>query len=79
MKKVMSAVNPVKKDLLKSIKTSSKQGKAAGGKRPKKKNLLNEVLDFRWLKKAMVGKTQEESLDLLDEWILKKKTLSLFS
>lgn len=40
---------------------------------PKKKNLLGGVFAFRWLKRAMVGKSQEESLDLLDRWILKKR------
>jgi hypothetical protein len=45
----------------------------------KKKYVTKDVFTFRWLKKAMVGKSREESLDLLDRWILKKKTLGLFS
>lgn len=47
-------------------------------KRQRDRNLLKDVLGFRWLKKAMAGKTQEESLDLLDRWILKKRALGLF-
>ncbi len=57
----------------------SKGNKSRGGKkRLKTRNLLKDIPGFRWFKKAMVGKTQEESLDLLDQWILKKKALGLF-
>lgn len=56
----------------------SRRSKADGGKRNKRKDFFKDVLGFRWLKKAMVGKTQEESLDLLDQWILKKRALTLF-
>jgi hypothetical protein len=68
MKKGKSSVKPVRKTRTKSSPKSP----------VKKKNFLEDVFTFRWLKKAMVGKTQEESLDLLDQWILKKKALSLF-
>ena len=40
-------------------------------------NFLQDVLHFRWLKKAMMGKSRSESLDLLDRWILRKKPLAL--
>jgi len=39
---------------------------------------LWDAKKFRDLKKMMVGKSREESLDLLDEWILKKRAWSLF-
>ena len=59
-------------------KTGEKNKKTASRTQNKQKSFLKDVLGFRWLKKAMVGKTQEESLDLLDQWILKKKALALF-
>ena len=43
-----------------------------------KRNLLGKVQFFRWLKKSMMGKSQAQSMDLLDQWILKKRPLSLF-
>ncbi|GEM_PF-4024302 len=39
---------------------------------------LWDAKKFRDLKKMMVGKSRDESLDLLDEWILKKRAWSLF-
>ncbi len=68
MKKRKTVFKEVKRTFLKSGHKNQ----------PKKKKFLEDVFAFRWLKKAMVGKTQEESLDLLDQWILKKKTLTLF-
>jgi hypothetical protein len=82
MKKAILAVKPAKRVSTKSTakSTSSRRNKVGSTvRRPKKRSFLNDVLGFRWLKKAMVGKTQEESLDLLDEWILRKKALRLFS
>ncbi len=52
--------------------------KSVSKKKLKKKSFFEDVFAFRWLKKAMVGKSQAESLDLLDRWILKKKTVTLF-
>lgn len=59
-----------------SKKTSSSEKEPVQAR--KRKSLFTDVLRFRWLKKALVGKTQTESLDLLDQWILKKKILYLF-
>lgn len=68
--------------VVKIIKKSPGKYRASGSRkrvgRRKKRDLLKDVFGFRWFKKAMVGKTQEESLDLLDQWILKKRALSLF-
>ena len=46
-------------------------------KKVQRRNFLQDVPGFRWLKGKMMGKSQSESLDLLDQWIL-KKPLSLF-
>jgi len=63
----------------KTARKSDRNHKGSGSRKPvRRKNFLKDVLGFRWLKKAMVGKAQEEPLDLLDQWILKKKVLSLF-
>ena len=43
-----------------------------------KKNFIKDVFAFRLLKKSMVGKSRAESLDFLDPWIVKKKTLTFF-
>lgn len=43
-----------------------------------KKNAFGGVFGFRWLKKSLAGKNRNESMDLLDQWILKKRTMSLF-
>ena len=39
---------------------------------------VDRVQNFRWLKKFLRGKGRLESLDLLDQWILRKRPLSLF-
>ncbi len=44
----------------------------------KKKNPLSNVGLFRWVKKSFLGMSRKESVDLLDQWILKKKVMSLF-
>ena len=41
-------------------------------------NLLGKVRFFRWLKKSMSGKSRAQSMDLLDQWILRKRPMSLF-
>jgi hypothetical protein len=46
--------------------------------RKKSRNFLEEIFAFRWLKKSIAKKSREESVDLLDQWILKKRALSLF-
>ena len=45
---------------------------------PKKKNILSNVGLFRWVKKSFLGISRKESVDLLDQWILKKRAMSLF-
>jgi hypothetical protein len=67
MKKNKTAAKTAKRTSLKSV-----------SKKLAKKSFFQDVFRFRWLKKAMVGKTPDESLDLLDHWILKKKSLTLF-
>jgi hypothetical protein len=63
-----------------ALKLSNKSSaKSARKNSAKKKYVTKDVFTFRWLKKAMVGKSREESLDLLDRWILKKRALGLFS
>jgi hypothetical protein len=80
MKKSTPVVKPAMKASAKSLKTSAhKKGRGNSFKGKSKKNFFKDVPGFRWLKKALVRKTQEESLDLLDRWILKKKALGLFS
>jgi hypothetical protein len=37
----------------------------------KKKSFIGDILAFRRLKKVLVGKSQEESLDFLDRWMWK--------
>ena len=44
----------------------------------KKKNILTNIRLFRWIKKSFSGKSRDESVDLLDQWILKKKMMTLF-
>jgi hypothetical protein len=44
----------------------------------KKRNLLTNIRLFRWIKKSFSGKSHNESVDLLDQWILKKKAMTLF-
>lgn len=61
----------------KAAKKPSSKVPAKRGARKGSKGFLGDVLSFRWLKKAMVGKSREQSLDLLDRWILKKQTLGL--
>jgi len=39
---------------------------------PKKKS-LSRLFAFRWLKKKMKGKSPASFMNLLDQWILKKK------
>lgn len=46
--------------------------------RPSSRKKTFPVFAFRWLKKALAGKSRAESLDLLDQWILKKRLLGLF-
>jgi len=41
-------------------------------------NPLGKVRFFRWLKKSMSGKSRAQSMDLLDQWILRKRPMSLF-
>ena len=67
MKKAQPLVGSARKSLCRSLSKPNKRT----AKNPEKKNVLKEVLGFHWLKKAMVGKAQVESLDLLDRWILK--------
>jgi len=67
-----------------SIKYNKKTGNAAGTGNPpssspklaQKGNFLKEAFGFRWLKKALMGKGRDQELDLLDQWILKKRALS---
>lgn len=77
MKKSTLALQPSKKVPTKPGSARKNKG-GVPGKRTSKSNFWKEVLGFGWLKKAMVGKTREESLDLLDQWILKKRALTLF-
>jgi hypothetical protein len=44
----------------------------------KKQNPLKDIQLFRWLKKSFLGKSRKQSVDLLDQWILKKKPMTLF-
>lgn len=44
----------------------------------KQQRPLGKVQFFRWLKKSMLGKSQAQSMDLLDQWILRKRPMSLF-
>ena len=44
----------------------------------KKKSPLSKVGLFRWVKKSFLGMSRKESVDLLDQWILKKKVMTLF-
>jgi hypothetical protein len=44
----------------------------------KKRKTESHVLMFRSLKKQLFGHPQKKSLDLLDQWILKKRMMSLF-
>lgn len=67
------------KTAARAAKRPSSKVPAKPGTRKARKGFLEDVLSFRWLKKAMVGKSQEQSLDLLDRWILKRRTLGLFS
>ena len=61
------------------MKKRSKASQKTRSTKPKKKaEVRGGVLSFRWLKKLLLGKSQAESMDLLDEWILKKRTMSLF-
>ena len=75
MKNGKSALKTAKKG---TAKSSGRHRNKNIKKQSRERNFLKDVLGFRWLKKAMAGKTQEESLDLLDEWILKKRALTLF-
>ena len=45
---------------------------------PKNKRILSNVGLFRWVKKSFLGMSRKESVDLLDQWILKKRAMSLF-
>ena len=44
----------------------------------KNKRILSNVGLFRWVKKSFLGISRKESVDLLDQWILKKRAMSLF-
>jgi hypothetical protein len=44
----------------------------------KRENPLSNVGLFRWVKKSFLGMSRKESIDLLDQWILKKKVMTLF-
>ena len=59
-------------------KRSKASQKKRSSKSNKKTGVPGGVLGFRWLKKLLVGKSQTESMDLLDRWILKKRAMSLF-
>ncbi len=63
MKRVRSTAGSARKP---SRRSPSKSNKPAGTGKVEKKNFLKEILGCGWLKKAMVGKSQAESLDLLD-------------
>jgi len=63
----------------KTKKSTSKKAKRSASNHlgDQKPPAAGKVKLFRWLKKALVGKSQTQSLDLLDQWILKKKAMSL--
>ncbi len=44
----------------------------------KERKHFDRVFGFRWLKRSFAGKSRTESMDLLDQWILKKRMMSLF-
>ena len=44
----------------------------------KKENPFTNIRLFRWVKKSFSGKSRKQSVDLLDQWILKKKMMTLF-
>jgi len=61
------------------MKKTHKSVKKLRAKNVKKSNdPSGKVFGFRWLKKLLAGKSNSESMDLLDQWILKKRALSLF-
>jgi len=61
------------------MKRASRNGLAVPKKTTlKKKKTESHVLMFRSLKKQLFGHPQKKSLDLLDQWILKKRMKSLF-
>ena len=68
MKKSKTALEPARKRPRKPIPKKSQ----------KKKKYFEDVFLFRGIKRVLLGKTRQQSLDLLDRWILKKRVLSLF-
>ena len=62
-----------KTKIQKTLKAKKSSRKKSGAM-----DFLENVSKFRGIKKALVGKSRAESLDLLDEWMLKKRTLSRF-
>jgi hypothetical protein len=64
----------VKKDKVVIVVKKTTPRRNAG----KKKSPLSNVGLFRWVKKSFLGMSRKESVDLLDQWILKKKVLTLF-
>ena len=60
-----------------SARTTVRKGKVAAKNRQRKDGWRNIRL-FRWVKRSLSGKSHTQSADLLDQWILKKKMLSLF-
>lgn len=68
----------MKKDKPVISSSTRNSSKSVSKKTKKKRSFIENVLAFRWLKRVVVGKTRDESLDLLDKWILKKRILSLF-
>jgi len=60
---------------VKNRKTSAFRTKFRSFRKQQEKPIVSI---FREFKKAIFGKSQKQSVDLLDQWILKKGTLGLF-
>jgi hypothetical protein len=63
------------KTAVKNRKTVGLKTKPKSQRKPRVKPIVSI---FREFKKAIFGKSQKQSVDLLDQWILKKRALSLF-
>ena len=61
---------------LKSMKKKEKPNAVKRNTGPKIHK--GQIHIFRWFKKSFLGKSHNESVDLLDRWILKKKVMTLF-
>ncbi len=60
-----------------SVHKTARKGKVTA-KNHQGKDSWRNIRLFRWVKRSLWGKSHAQSVDLLDQWILKKKMLSLF-